>query len=82
MDKKKGWESNYQFDSQPLKVNRSDFFACKQHIMYHWKAFDKGYNFVSNLTYIMSLSFISTSNKNVVVKVNEINENVNFKMLC
>ncbi len=29
---KKGWESNWQFDSQPLKVkNRPDFLVCKWH---------------------------------------------------
>jgi hypothetical protein len=43
---KKGRESNSQFDSQPLKVkNQLDFVACKQCATYHWKAFDKGYNF-------------------------------------
>jgi hypothetical protein len=30
-DQKKSWESNWQFDSRPLKVkNRPDFLACKQ----------------------------------------------------
>ncbi len=38
---KKGRESNWQFDSQPLKVgNWPDFFACKWHARYRWKAFD------------------------------------------
>ncbi len=43
---KKGQESNWQFDSQPLKVkNRLDFLACRWRATYHWKALDKGYNF-------------------------------------
>ncbi len=43
---KKGWESNWQFDSQPLKVrNRPDFLVCKQRATYRWKALNKGYNF-------------------------------------
>jgi len=32
---KKGWESNWQFDSQPLKVkNRPDFLACSWRATY------------------------------------------------
>jgi hypothetical protein len=51
-DQKKGWESNCQFDFWPLKVkNRHDFCACRWHAIYHWKAFDKGYN--------LALDFIS-----------------------
>jgi hypothetical protein len=43
---KKGRESNWQFDSQPLKVkNRPDFLACRWCATYHWKALDEGYNF-------------------------------------
>jgi hypothetical protein len=43
---KKGRESNWQFDSRPLKVgNRPDFLACRQHATYCWKDFDEGYNF-------------------------------------
>jgi hypothetical protein len=35
---KKGRESNWQFDSQPLEVgNRPDFFACRWHVAYCWK---------------------------------------------
>ncbi len=46
---KKGRESNWQFDSRPLKVgNWFDFLACKQCATYRWKALDKGYNFASN----------------------------------
>jgi hypothetical protein len=40
---KKGWESNWQFDSWPLKVgNRPDFLACRQRATYRWKALKKG----------------------------------------
>jgi hypothetical protein len=43
---KKGWESNWQFDSWPLKVgNRPDLFACRWRATYHWKALNKSYNF-------------------------------------
>jgi len=49
---KKGWESNWQFDSWPLKVkNQPNLLAWRQHATYHWKDLDKGYNF--------SLDFIS-----------------------
>jgi hypothetical protein len=45
-DQKKGWESNGQFDSQPLKVrNRPDSLVWRWCATYHWKDFDKGYNF-------------------------------------
>jgi hypothetical protein len=38
----KGRESNWQFDSQPLKVgNRPDFIACRWRATYHWNSFDK-----------------------------------------
>jgi hypothetical protein len=47
---KKGQESNWQFDSQTLKVrNHSNFLAYKWRATYHWKALDKGSNFVSDL---------------------------------
>jgi hypothetical protein len=40
---KKGWESNGQFDFQPLKVrNLPDSFECRWGATYHWKALDKG----------------------------------------
>ncbi len=46
MAKIKGWESNWQFDSQSLKVgNRPNFLTCKWHATYHWKALNEGYNF-------------------------------------
>jgi len=53
---KKGRESNWQFDSQPLKVgNRPNFLACKWRATYHWKALNKGYNFFLDLILIKGL---------------------------
>jgi hypothetical protein len=53
---KKGRESNWQFDSRPLKVkNRLDFFSCRWHATYHWKALNKRYNFVLDLILIRGL---------------------------
>jgi len=44
---KNGRESNWQFDSWPLKVdNRSNFRACRWHATYRWKALNEDYNFV------------------------------------
>jgi hypothetical protein len=40
---KKGRESNWQFDSWPLKVgNRFDFLACRWRTTYRWKVFRWG----------------------------------------
>jgi hypothetical protein len=53
---KKGWESNWQFDSWPLKVgNRPDLLGCRQHATYRWKALDEGYNFPIDRTSIRGL---------------------------
>jgi hypothetical protein len=53
---KKGRESNWQFDSRPLKVkNRSNFLACRWHATYRWKALDEGYDFVLDLISIGGL---------------------------
>jgi len=50
---KKGRESNWQFDSRPLKVrNQPDFLACRWCATCSWKAFDEGYNFASDLILI------------------------------
>jgi hypothetical protein len=50
-------ESNWQFDSWPLKVrNQPKFLACRWRETYHWKALNKGYNFVSNLISIGGLN--------------------------
>jgi hypothetical protein len=52
-DQKKGWKSNWQFDSWPLKVkNCPNFVACRWRVTYHWKAPNEGYNFSSNLILI------------------------------
>jgi hypothetical protein len=49
-------ESNWQFDSRPLKVNNPhDFFACKQRATYLWKTLNNSYNFTLNLTSIGGL---------------------------
>jgi hypothetical protein len=53
---KKGQESNWQFDSRPLKVgNRPDFLVCRWHAIYRWKALNKGYNFALDLISIRGL---------------------------
>jgi hypothetical protein len=55
-DKKKGRELNWQFDSRPLKVgNRPDSGGCRWSATYHWKDFEEGYNFASNLIAIRGL---------------------------
>jgi hypothetical protein len=52
----KGRESNWQFDSQPLKVrNRLDPLMFRWLATYHWKNLDRGYNFASALTSIVGL---------------------------
>jgi hypothetical protein len=53
---KKGRESNWQFDSQSLKVgNRPDLLGCRQRATYRWKALDESYNFASDCTSIRGL---------------------------
>ncbi len=54
---KEGRESNWQFDSWPLKIkNRPDFITCRWHATYRWKALNKGYyNFASDLISIGGL---------------------------
>jgi hypothetical protein len=50
---KKGHESNWQFDSRPLKVkNRLNFLACRWHATCRWKTLDERYNFGLNLVSI------------------------------
>jgi hypothetical protein len=47
---KKGRESNWQFDSRPLKVaNRPDPGVCRWNATHHWKALEHKYNFVLDL---------------------------------
>ncbi len=48
--RKKGQESNWQFDSRPLKVgNWSDPGVCKWSATHRWKALRESYKFSSNL---------------------------------
>jgi hypothetical protein len=52
----KGWESNWQSDSQSLKVgSRPDLIACRWCDTYCWKALDKGYNFAFDLISIWGM---------------------------
>jgi hypothetical protein len=56
-DKKKGRESNWQFDSRPLKgTNRPDPGACRWIATHHWKALDESYKFALDLIPIEGLS--------------------------
>jgi hypothetical protein len=46
---KKGWESNWQFDSRPLKVgNRLYPGVCRWSATHRWKAFKDSYKFASD----------------------------------
>ncbi len=50
---KKSQESNWQFDSHPLKVRSfHEIHAFRQHATYFLKALNEGYNFFLNLTSI------------------------------
>jgi hypothetical protein len=54
--KKKGHESKCQLDSQPLKIkNHLELCVCRRCATYHWKSFNKGYNFFLNLTLMKGL---------------------------
>jgi len=55
--KKKGRESNWQFDSRPLKVgNRPDPGVCRWSATHRWKALKERYKFVWDLIPIGGLS--------------------------
>jgi len=55
--KKKGQESNWQFDSRPLKVeNRPDPDVCRWSATYHWKDLKESYKFSLDLIPIRGLS--------------------------
>jgi hypothetical protein len=55
--KKKGQESNWQFDSRPLKVeNRSHPSVCRWNATHYWKALKEKYKFASDLIPIGGLS--------------------------
>jgi len=54
---KKGRESNWQFDSRPLKVgNRLDSDVCKRSATWRWKAFEESYKITLDLIPIGGLS--------------------------
>ncbi len=54
--KKKGQESNWQFDSRPLKVgNRPNPGVCRWNVTQRWKAFNKSYKFALDLIPIRGL---------------------------
>jgi hypothetical protein len=55
--KKKGQESNWQFDSRPQNVgNQPDFHSCRWLVTHRWKAFNENYNFALDLDSIGGLS--------------------------
>jgi len=55
--KKKGRESNWQFDTRPLKVgNRLDPGACRWSGRHYWKALKESYKFALDLIPIGGLS--------------------------
>jgi len=55
--KKKGRESNWQFDSRPSKVgNQPDPSVWKWHTTHHRKALKESYKFASNLIPIRGLN--------------------------
>jgi len=55
--KKKGWESNWQFDSRPLKVeNWPDPNVCRWSATHHWKDLNESYKFALDLIPIQGLS--------------------------
>jgi hypothetical protein len=54
---KKGWESNWQFDSRPPKVrNRPDPEVCRMSATHCWKVLEENYRFASDLVPIQGLS--------------------------
>jgi hypothetical protein len=63
-------ESNWQFDSQPLKVeNSTNFLAWRCHVTYCWKTLNEGYNFALDLTSIGGLHTKSLTSKVVGILV-------------
>jgi hypothetical protein len=55
-DQKKGRGSNWQFDSQPVKVGNSpNFLMFRWHATCRWKGLNEGYNFVIELITIGGL---------------------------
>jgi hypothetical protein len=55
--KKKGRESNCQFDSRALKVeNRPNPGVCRWNATQHWKTLEENYKFASDLILVRGLS--------------------------
>jgi hypothetical protein len=55
--RKKGRESNWQFDSRPLKVgNRPDPCVCRWSETHRWKALEESYKFALDFILIRGLS--------------------------
>jgi hypothetical protein len=55
--KKKGRESNWQFDFRPLKVrNRSDPSAWRWNATHHWNVLEESYKFAVDLILIRGLT--------------------------
>jgi hypothetical protein len=55
--KKKGRESNWQFNFWPQKVeNRPDPHACRWSVIHRWKALDENYDFALDFILIGGLS--------------------------
>jgi hypothetical protein len=51
------WAPLWQFDFQPLKVNKyPDLLVCRWRVTYCWKAFNEGYNFFLDITSIEGLN--------------------------
>jgi hypothetical protein len=68
--KKKGRESNWQFDFWPLKVkNRFDHDACRWSATHHWKTLDESYKFALDLTLIGCLNKKLQARKVVGVQI-------------
>jgi len=56
-EQKKGRESNWQFDSRPLKVgNRPDINVCRRSATWRWKDFEESYKIFLDLIPIRGLS--------------------------
>jgi hypothetical protein len=56
--RKKGRESNWQFDSWPLKVrNRPDPGVCRWSATHRWKALEESYKFASDIIPIGGMSW-------------------------
>jgi hypothetical protein len=54
---KKGWESNWQFNFWPLKVeNRLDPNACRWSAIHYWNVIEESYKFALDLIPIRGLS--------------------------